>query len=1068
MTGCTTILDNNAGIDINYASPTSWFGNLSLAGGNGSIFEFNLANTDSLIITGSLTVNGNNHLYLNAIPMRANSVLVQESGNIYLGNLGYLKISSALDLHGKLVLTNGTVTMSGTYTSYNTSELQADYGHFFNYSPASRTVNYFRGAIHLSGGTILIANNSIYIAQHADRIWTNSTFIIGGNFAANETNCFMQDSGEVRFTGNSASLIDISNGSYVNNLTINKDTAFYANLANNLIIKGNFSLQNGMLSANAYNITLGGNWVNTSGADKFIPGTGTVTFNKVGSTQTINGTTNFYNLTESHTGTILDVSSTIAVSNILNVNNGMNFQAAATIGTMNNTGASADVKFNNNYTSTISHYNGGGKLRAYTLADVAITDIVNNGIYGTYYVDNAVIELHQDAGQSINVNGPVTILNNGRIDVYGGWDNSHFTVSGSVILTMNSGELNFKTRGIYIDYTLNSLTCNITGGIIRCNGGFTNQREDLYLTAGRVELTGSSDCTINMYSGSYFNDLYISKSAGTASLASTVVVRGSLCITSGVLAAQTRSLYVYKNWINQVGSAAFNEGTGLVRFSGSSDDSAITTSETFYNLTLYNTSANWDNVEISSGVTVNVTNNLSVNDGTLNMKNNTALIVGNDVSIASGAGINASNGSNVSITVGRNWTDVNTAVTDAAGYKYGTSALTFNGANTSVVSVGTTSLDAYNFCINKTSGVQTQFSKPVRVYGNFNLNNGIWYDSVTNLTHEFRGNFTIALGGVWHTSNRNTIALKGTADQSLSNLGASSIYNLTVDKPGSRNGRANSVSLASNISNANSGALLVNAGSLDLNQYYFRTSGDVTVNNTGKLLVDADGSLELTDAKTLNVNTGGIIELIGSNLHPAKLTHLAGYYGVNVNNGATISAKYALFEYMNSAGIYIKSGALVTDSLAFKNCTFQNGASGGTLLRIDNNQTMNIMSPVFPSNTWSGTYNIAKTLDQGTLNIFDDIGSFSGSAHENDTYNRINWIGLVSVENPVISYVRATNSIKLTWTYPFTVSRFRIYRSTNPAGPFTNLAGTSTTTEYLETSSGTQNFYKITAEVTSR
>jgi len=1097
LTGCTTILNNAAGIDITYASPNSWFGNLTLDGngvGIGSIFEFNLANSDSLFIMGNLTVNGNNHLNLNVIPMKVNNVLIQDTGSINTGSFGYLKITSDLDLHGKLNMISGTVIVDGTYTSYSTSILHADYGLLKVYNSASRTertlVN-LGGAIHLNSGTIYVLNNGIYIATHADRIWTNSIIMVDGNFTASEANAFLQDSGEVRCIGALNSLIDVSNGNYVCKLSVYKDSLSTAGLANNITNKGNVYLYSGILAANTFNMTVSGNWSNVSGANKFVPGTGTVIFDKIGSTQTINGANNFYNVTESHTGTILDIIGNVSVSNILNVNNGINFQAAATIGTMNNTVASTDVVFNNSFTSTITSYNGGGKLRVFTLADVIVTDISNNGLYGTYYVDNGVLELHQDIDQSIDVNGPLTILNNGRIDIYGGFSfrDSYFARYGDVILTMDSGELNFKNRGIHLGSEIYDFICNVTGGIIRLNGGFFDVTECFRPTGGRVEFTGSTDCTIDMAPTDYFNDLYICKSASrddvieeplknsdgtpltrsnTATLLWHVNVRGNLCITAGVLAASTYTIYVYKNWINQVGSSAFNEGTGTVRFSGSADDSGISTSETFYKLTLYNTSLNWDNVEISNNVTVNVTNNLSISNGTLNMKNNTALIVGNDVTISSGAGLNAFYGTNVNISVGKNWTDGNTSFNDEIGYKYGSSTLSFIGATTSVISVGTTSLDLFNFTINKSAGVQTQFSKPVKVNGNFNLMSGVWYDSVTSLTHEVSGNFNIASGGVWHTSNRNTIALKGSADQTLSNAGASSIYSLTVDKPGSRDTRANSVSLTSNLSNANAGAVLVNAGILDLNHYYFRTSGDITVNSTGKIIVDADGSLELTDAKTLNVNTGGIIELIGYNLHPAKLTHLAGYYGVNINSGATISAKYALFEYMNTSGVYVKSGAIVTDSLAFKNCTFQNGASGGTLLWIDNAQTLTILNPIFPSNSWSGTNNIKKTLNQGTLNIYDDLGSFSGSAYESDAYNRINWIGLTPVGSPVISYISSTNSIRLDWTYPFTVTRFRIYSSTNPDGPFTNLAGTSTTTNYSEPANETKNFYVIIAEVTAR
>ena len=67
------------------------------------------------------------------------------------------------------------------------------------------------------------------------------------------------------------------------------------------------------------------------------------------------------------------------------------------------------------------------------------------------------------------------------------------------------------------------------------------------------------------------------------------------------------------------------------------------------------------------------------------------------------------------------------------------------------------------------------------------------------------------------------------------------------------------------------------------------------------------------------------------------------------------------------------------------------------------------------------------------------------------------------VNNLTISHVAAGNLIRLSWTYPETVSRFWIYRSTNPTGTFSPWS-TSTTTSWSEPVSGTKYFYRVTAE----
>ena len=422
-------------------------------------------------------------------------------------------------------------------------------------------------------------------------------------------------------------------------------------------------------------------------------------------------------------------------------------------------------------------------------------------------------------------------------------------------------------------------------------------------------------------------------------------------------------------------------------------------------------------------------------------------------------------------------------------------------------------------------------------------------------------------------------AFYGSANQAFTNSGTSYFYNLSLAKT------AGTVTLGSNLICLNAGTININNGTLDLNHYYFRTTGEIAIGNTGVLSIDADAWLEVADAKTLNVNSGGLLEVLGEgSSHPAKITHQSGLYLIHINSGGTISAEYAVFEYMGTGGVFVYTGALVSDVHSFHHCTFQYGLANGALLVLNNAQTITINELIFPANVWEGAYNVRKTIDQGTVNIYNATGVFSGEEFDGDTYNRINWLGglpdlvvsgyslnnsnpvigstiyySVTVTNnsntdcntafqiglylnsatqpvvgsvpnytrsvtslpahasvtrdfsavtnnvpaiwtswflldytgavseaaegnntwgprtvtwltlppiaaPTITRISATNNVRLDWTYPYTVTRYKVYRSSNPYSGFSQVA-TPTVRYYEEAASALKYFYRVTAEL---
>ena len=160
--------------------------------------------------------------------------------------------------------------------------------------------------------------------------------------------------------------------------------------------------------------------------------------------------------------------------------------------------------------------------------------------------------------------------------------------------------------------------------------------------------------------------------------------------------------------------------------------------------------------------------------------------------------------------------------------------------------------------------------------------------------------------------------------------------------------------------------------------------------NAGEINLNAGATLSMGNNRTLSVNNGGQLNVLGSSLLPATITS-SGYFGFDVNSGGTIGAHHAVFERMGEMGVHIKDGATINPVHAFQKSTFQNGIIGGTLLIINNGQNITIQDAYFPPNYWGGNYNVVKSADQGMVTFQDAFGGFAGTLFEKDSYGRVFW-----------------------------------------------------------------------------
>jgi len=292
----------------------------------------------------------------------------------------------------------------------------------------------------------------------------------------------------------------------------------------------------------------------------------------------------------------------------------------------------------------------------------------------------------------------------------------------------------------------------------------------------------------------------------------------------------------------------------------------------------------------------------------------------------------------------------------------------------------------YDFVINRDPGIYAALMNETHVQNDLTINSGILSCNFTTDDLYVGGNWTNNVGTGGFLPNISTVIFDGTGDVSITP--GETFYDLTLDKVSS----ADHLDLFGSVTVGND--LTINPGALYSNDNTISVSGNVTVNSGGVLYMEANSTLEIGDAKSLNVYNGGTLEVLGAPGNLATITHLtSGNYYFNVYSGGTIGAEYGLFEYMTANGVFVWDGGIVDPTYPFNYSIFQNGFVGfATLLLIDNSDDVTITGANFPDAS-SSDFNVAKTMDQGTITLISAIGVFAGPDYEYDLPDLIHWDG---------------------------------------------------------------------------
>lgn len=285
-----------------------------------------------------------------------------------------------------------------------------------------------------------------------------------------------------------------------------------------------------------------------------------------------------------------------------------------------------------------------------------------------------------------------------------------------------------------------------------------------------------------------------------------------------------------------------------------------------------------------------------------------------------------------------------------------------------------------NLIVNHLTSVQLMTNLLIK--GNLQITSGQLVMDNTGRTIAIQGSWTNSLPGTGFVKGTSIVDFSGSGTASISTSGAAEqFYALNVS--------SGTLILMNNVSASN--VLNIGSATLQVNGKTLSVVGNTTVNTGGLLDLDSGSVMETGNSKQVIII--GSLQSIGV---AGNLATMRGQAGANWNliaqAGSNIAAKYTDFRHLRSTGVTVLNGATVNTASDFDNCVFRDGASSATFLTVNNNQTLNITGISFPTSI-SGGYNIAKTVNAGTVNVLSSSGSFAGPLYENDSYARINWTG---------------------------------------------------------------------------
>jgi hypothetical protein len=401
---------------------------------------------------------------------------IQDGASISFNNGTEMLCNGSLTLAGSLSLISlSGATVHGDFVFPNTGTLSVGVGAFTNSFGSGMAL--LSGKLTLTSGIVSFPNRSVKISSTFDNQIGAGTFRIGKSLIASSPGTFELNGGTVEFiNASSGNYVEVTNGNYLYNMVLNKPGSILI-VQDNLTLKGAMTIDDGTLYANDKTISIAGHWLNNVGTSGFMESTSRVIFN--GTLQQWCSSEDFY---------ILEIDKPDDLFNV----------PEATI------------------TCQIYDWKSGGLW--ISPGNFSAADLANDGLFGKFVIFGGTMDLHQDAGQYVDINGEIIIGYDATLNVYGGDGDSWWSYRGDASITMAhpTSVLDFKDVGINVSNSPTyTFTENITNGTIRTVGCFDVNNPAFTPSGGTIELYGNTTAVVENVVGSNFHNLTINKSGAT-------------------------------------------------------------------------------------------------------------------------------------------------------------------------------------------------------------------------------------------------------------------------------------------------------------------------------------------------------------------------------------------------------------------------------------------------------------------------------------------------------------------------------------------------------------------------
>ncbi len=949
-------------------------------------------------------------------------------------------------------LTNGTVWFTGYPNTHSIlcKSASSDFNDITLINlPIGSLTFYCHLQILSSSNQTLKINGKIQIPNGATfKNYSTKDLIVKGNIINNGT--FECHAGTVILNGTSQSL-RMNTGDYFNNLTFNQSgTVTIDNTNSNILeVKKDVVIKSGVFNLQNRIMRVGGDWTNEKGFSAFNAGTGRVIFNGVGH-QYVKSSENF-NILEANMGAALrvdNVAHTVTCNQYDWTSGGIDvFKGTFTALDLADNGLYGNYYVNPGGTINLHQvasgwidlngqlsFNGGGNINIYGGSSSSywpwarnaeinmnggVLDFKDQGIYiynsPTYSFTQNITGGTIRTSKGLYCDRTGFTPAGGTFEFYGSNDASLYMVSGSqlrnVIIDKSSkgGSLSFTGDPVYDQRSgqllsdgtrANNISMNsnidilgdltIATGSLTLNGNELNIKQNCYVS-GTLNMTNPSDV---LTVGQAFSNWLEFKSGSIAN------------ITAGTI-----NIY---GWIIPRSGSSFNilpGNTVVIKGDSGGGLSNFESSATYGNVILQKNSGEWSYIDLSAIEPIVVNGSFTISpDNEFYMQNHN-LTVNGAFTDASTSKIYMKNYSKKALAGSYSTGEQSTNTATRGGLLTINSDYTIQGlldiADGNAVltqgfginSTGVLKINGGSFINNR-----ADINNWTDIKGSLQLVDGL-FELTNNHPYFNSGSSSVISGGAIRTGGAfravdpNVFKPTGGVVEITGNNNNGAIYcyngnyfhNLVINRSSLYSAFMNGEPVTIN------NDFIVNKGRLNTSSSLVTVSGNVAINSGGHLSVDAGGGLALAASKSVNVNNGGLIEFNGTSGMQSKITRKSsGYYALNVENGGKIAAVHTIFEYMNTNGVNLKSGAIVDPSNAFTSCIFRNGQSGGRLLTINNSQTFALNNAMFPNNSWGSNFNVYKSVNSGVVTFGGHSGGFSGGSYEYDPNNRIHWGGEVA------------------------------------------------------------------------